>query len=70
MKFPVFQQGDKDLHTGVLIPDNLIGQPKGMKRVLEERGLLQLGLKEQCGKSTQARVRNSVNLFTHKSNAD
>ena len=52
IQYMVFQQGDKDLDTGIPIPDNLIGQAKGMKRVLQERGLWRPELKRQCTKPT------------------
>ena len=35
----VFQERDKEWETDIPIPSELIGRPKGMKRVLQERGL-------------------------------
>lgn len=46
----VFLDGDRDWDTGVLIPPGLVGKPKGMKRVLQERGLWNDDLKKQCGR--------------------
>ena len=46
----VFLDGDRDWDTGVPIRPELVGKPKGMKRVLQERGLWNDGLKKQCGR--------------------
>lgn len=46
----VFVNGDRDWDTGMPIPPELIGKPKGIKRVLQERGLWRQGLKKQCGR--------------------
>jgi hypothetical protein len=35
----VFLEGDKDWDTGITISPELVGKPKGMKRVFQERGL-------------------------------
>jgi len=35
----VFCYGDREWNSDVLIPDELLGNPKGIKRVLQERGL-------------------------------
>jgi transposase len=45
----VYMHGDKIWETDTLIPESLVGQPKGLKRVLQERGLWIDGLKKQCG---------------------
>jgi hypothetical protein len=46
----VFLDGDKDWGTDTPILPELVGKPKGMKRVLQERGLWTEGLKKQCGR--------------------
>ena len=46
----VFLEGDKEWDTNIPIPPELIGKPKGMKRVLQERGLWRENLKKQCGR--------------------
>ena len=50
IQYMVFQPGDTDLDTGLPIADNLRGKPKGLKRVLQERGLWRPNLKKQCGR--------------------
>ena len=61
IQYMVFQQGDRDLNTGpgMPIPNNLIGQAKGMKRVLQERGLWRPELKKQCGAKAQCSQENN-----------
>jgi len=44
----VFQRGDIVWETNEPIPEGLIGKPKGMKRILQERSLWTAGLKKQC----------------------
>jgi len=45
----VFRYDDRIWESpSILISHTLIGQPKGMKRVLQERGLWRDGLKKQC----------------------
>jgi len=46
----VFLDGDKDWGTDIPILPELVGKPKGMKTVLQERGLWTEGLKKQCGR--------------------
>jgi hypothetical protein len=46
----VFHEGDRDWDTGVPVPMELVGQAKGMQRVLQERGLWRNGMKKQCGR--------------------
>ena len=46
----VFLAGDREWDTGVPIDPELVGKPKGMKRVLQERGLWSDSLKKQCGR--------------------
>ena len=46
----VFLAGDREWDTGVPIDPELVGKPKGMKRVLQERGLWNDSLKKQCGR--------------------
>ena len=46
----VFLDGDRDWESGVPINQELVGKPKGMKRVLQERGLWNDSLKKQCGR--------------------
>jgi len=50
VQYMVFQPEDKDFETGVPIPDNLLGCPKGLKRVLQERGLWRVNLRKQYGR--------------------
>jgi len=50
VQYMVFQPGDKDYDTGLPIPDNLLGCPKGLKGVLQERGLWRANLRKQCGR--------------------
>ena len=47
----VFRQTDYQWGSNLLIAEDLVGKPKGMKRTLQERGLWQEGLKKQCGKA-------------------
>ena len=54
----VFQEGDKEWGTDIPISRELIGQAKGMKRVLQERGLWREGLKKQCGRPKKERSSN------------
>src|ERR1700753_4056172 len=54
VQYMVFQPGDVDFKTGLPIPDDLLGQPKGLKRVLQERGLWRPKLKKQCGRVKKA----------------
>lgn len=46
----VFLADDKNWDTDIPISPELVGQPKGIKRVLQERGLWTEGLKKQCGR--------------------
>ena len=48
VQYMVFQPGDTEFDTGLPIGDKLLGQPKGLKRVLQERGLWRANLKKQC----------------------
>ncbi|RPB06531.1 hypothetical protein P167DRAFT_497490 [Morchella conica CCBAS932] len=45
----VFRIGDCFWDTTIPISAGLISAPKGMKRVLQERGLWRIGLLKQCG---------------------
>ena len=49
----IFQQTDCQWGSNILVKDNLIGKPKGMKRILQERGLWDLEdeFKRQCGRA-------------------
>ena len=47
----VFRQTDHQWGSNLLITEDLVGKPKGMKRILQKRGLWQGGLKKQCGKA-------------------
>ena len=47
----VFRQTDYQWGSNLLIAEDLVGKPKGMKRILQERGLWQEGLKKQCGEA-------------------
>ena len=42
----IFLAGDREWDTGVPIDPELVGKPKGMKRVLQERGLWDDSLKK------------------------
>ena len=44
----VFQPDDTEIGCHRKIPNCLIGQPKGMKRILQERGLWVDGLRTRC----------------------
>ena len=47
----VFQPNDTEIGLHLshrMIPNRLIGQPKGMKRILQERGLWIDGLRTRC----------------------
>jgi len=50
VQYMLFQPGDEDFETGLLIPDNLLGCPKELKRVLQERGLWRANLRKQYGR--------------------
>jgi hypothetical protein len=50
LQYMSFQPFDSEWDTDELIPAELIGKPKGIKRVLQERGLWIPGLKKQCGR--------------------
>ena len=47
----VYKLDDTDFDTGLQIPENHLGRPKGLKRVLQERGLWRPNLKKQCGRA-------------------
>lgn len=47
----IFRRGDTLWDTNEPIPEGHIGKPKGMKRVLQERGLWRPDLLKQCGRS-------------------
>ena len=47
----VFRLTDHHWGSNLLITEDLVRKPKGMKRILQERGLCQGGLKKQCGKA-------------------
>lgn len=55
----VFKATDCQWESTVLVSDDLVGRPKGMKRVLQERGLWQDGLKKQCGREKKKKTGNS-----------
>jgi len=44
----VFRHGDREWNSNVPIRDELLGEPKGIKRILQVRGLWYEGLKKQC----------------------
>jgi hypothetical protein len=46
----VYQPEDTIFGTSEQIPRDLVGKAKGMKRILQERGLWQEGMKKQCGR--------------------
>ena len=43
----VFRYGDREWNNEVLIGDELLGKPKGIKRILQKRGLWREGLKDR-----------------------
>ena len=45
----VYQQGDRQWGSIALIEEPLVGKPKGMTRVLQERGLWKEDIRKQCG---------------------
>ena len=47
----IFRQIDYQWRSNLLIAEDFSGKPKGMKRVLQERGLWRESLKKQCGKA-------------------
>ena len=51
----VFQEGDTEWDTGLSISPELVGKPKGMKRVLQERGLWRDEMRKQCGREKKQR---------------
>ncbi len=60
----VFQSGDcHPFGTDIPIPIEMIGTPKGMKRILQERGLWNDSLKKQCGR--QKKVKRDI-LFSDR----
>ena len=44
----IYRRGDRQWGSAALIDETLVG-PKGMKRVLQERGLWKEGIRKQCG---------------------
>jgi hypothetical protein len=46
----VFEEGDKEWGSDEPIAEELLGEAKGMRRILQERGLWREGLKKQCGR--------------------
>ena len=54
----IFQQGDLEWNTDIPISPELIGKAKGMKRILQERGLWREGLKKQCGRPKKEKKSN------------
>ena len=48
VQYMVFQPNDTEIGLHRMIPNRLIGQPKGMKRILQERGLWVDGLRTRC----------------------
>jgi len=54
----VYEFGDREWEeygaTGGFIALGLVGKPKGIKRILQERGLWRNDLKKQCGKKKKA----------------
>lgn len=59
----VFKEGDTDWVTGLPIDRELIGKPKGMKRVLQERGLWRDKLKKQCGREKKKKSSFEERVF-------
>jgi hypothetical protein len=59
----VFLDGDKDWGSGIPIPLELVGKPKGIKRVLQERGLWNEGLKKQCGRQKKDKSNFEERIF-------
>jgi hypothetical protein len=59
----IFQGGDTDWDTGLLISPELVGKPKGMKRILQERGLWREGMKKQCGRQKKEKKSFEERVF-------
>jgi hypothetical protein len=59
----VFKEGDTDWVTGLPIDREFIGKPKGMKRVLQERGLWRDKLKKQCGREKKKKSSFEERVF-------
>ena len=47
----VFRLTDHHWGSNLLITEDQVGKPKGMRGILQERELWQGGLKKQCGKA-------------------
>jgi len=56
----VFQRGDIVWETTEPIPEGLIGKPKEMKRILQERILWTAGLKKQCHRKKKDKVSHTL----------
>ncbi len=54
----VFLEGDKQWDTDIPISPDLIGKPKGMKRILQERALWREDLKKQCDRQKKGKSSN------------
>ena len=50
----VFRYGDREWNSEVLIGDELLGKPKGIKRTLRGRGLWREDLKKQCAREKES----------------
>ena len=59
----VFKEGDTDWVTGLPIDREFIGKPKGIKRVLQERGLWRDKLKKQCGREKKKKSSFEERVF-------
>jgi hypothetical protein len=53
----VFQPGDTEFGSDEPISEQLVGEAKGMRRVLQERGLWVPGLKKQCGRKKKDKTK-------------
>jgi hypothetical protein len=58
----VFKDDDKEWGSDKPILKELIGKAKGMKRVLQERGLWREGLKKQCGREKKKGAKKRSNF--------
>jgi len=54
----VYQRSDRKWdHPHDFVGEELVGKPKGMRRVLQERGLWRDDLRKQCGRQKKAKLR-------------
>ena len=56
----MFRYGDRKWNSAVLVSDEFLGKPKGIKRILQERGLWREGLKKQCAREKKKNLKAST----------